>query len=140
MGSLYSARDQLAFVQWSLSTRDKLKSGSLVPYTVEPLYKGQVGSFVPYTVEPLYKGQDGVLIQCKGPVSFCTVEPLYKGQVGYTMVPHNKGQVGEGPFVPCPLSRGGITVAKWRFQGAIDSSVRPQMWSCHISNVYGVFW
>ena len=39
---------------------DKLgpRDGSFVPYSVEPLYKGQVGggSFVPYTVEPLYKG------------------------------------------------------------------------------------
>ena len=40
--------------------------GPFVPYTVEPLYKGQVedGSFVPYTVEPFYKGQVGV-----GPLS-----------------------------------------------------------------------
>ena len=61
----------LSLIQWSLSTRDKL--GTLVSYTVEPLYKGQVGdgsiycgaslqgtsSFVSYRVEPLYKGQAG---------------------------------------------------------------------------------
>ena len=32
----------LSLIQWSLSTRDKLGMGPLiVPYTVEPLYKGQ---------------------------------------------------------------------------------------------------
>ena len=62
--------------EWNLSTRDKLGTGPfvsgtslqgtswgwvIVPYTMEPLYKGQVGdeSFVPYTVEPLYKGRVG---------------------------------------------------------------------------------
>ena len=45
----------LSLIQWSLSTRDKLGDGSFVPYTVEPLYKGQVGDGS-YTVEPLYKG------------------------------------------------------------------------------------
>ena len=84
------------YIQWNLSTRDKLQwYGSFVPYTVEPLSKGQVGDgfFVPYTVEPLSKEQVGVgplsLIQWSfstrdklgvGPLS--QVEPLYKGQVG----------------------------------------------------------
>ena len=91
-------------VQWSLSTCKKhVGDRSIVPYTVEPLYKGQVGdgSFVPYTVEPLYKGQ-------VGDRSFVpyTVEPFYKGQVGdgsfvpYTVEPFYKGQVGDGSFVP----------------------------------------
>ena len=31
----------LSLIQWSLSTMDKL-GGVFVPYTVEPLYKGQV--------------------------------------------------------------------------------------------------
>ena len=66
---------------------------------MELLYKGQVGdgSFVPYTVKPLYKGQvEGRLgplspIQWSlstrdklgmGPLSpIHVVEPLYKGQV-----------------------------------------------------------
>ena len=63
-------------IQWSISTRDKLGTG---PYTVKPLYKGQVGdgSFDPYSVEPLYKGQVG-----DGSFVPYTVEPLYKGQVG----------------------------------------------------------
>ena len=30
-------------IQWNLSTRDKLGTGPLSPYPVEPLYKGQVG-------------------------------------------------------------------------------------------------
>ena len=53
--------------------RDKL--GTFVPYSVEPLYKGQVGVglFVPYTVEPLYKGQVGGGSLYSG--------DLYKGQV-----------------------------------------------------------
>ena len=83
---------------------------SLVPYTVEPLYKGQVGdlSLVPYTVEPLYKGQVGDLSLVP-----YTVEPLYKGQVGdrslsssqrYQMHYHyRKWNLG---VVTCPLFRG----------------------------------
>ena len=117
-----STRDKLgtgplSLIQWSIFTRDKLgMGGSFVPYTVEPLYKGQVGdgSFVPYTVEHLYKGQVG-----DGSFVPYTVEPLYKGQVGdggsfvpYTVEPLYKGQVGDGgsfvPYTVEPLYKGQV--------------------------------
>ena len=65
----------LSLIQWSLSTRDKLiGDGSFVPYTVEPLYRGQVGdgSFVPYTVEPLYKGHGSFVPYTVEPLSLYT--------------------------------------------------------------------
>ena len=112
-------------IQWSISTRDKLGTGT---YTVKPLYKGQVGdgSFDPYTVESFYKGRvlcplySGVSLQGtswdRSYVPY-TVESLYKGQVGdrsfvpYTVEPLYKGQVGDGSFVPYtvePLYKGQV--------------------------------
>ena len=75
-GSSLSTRDRLgagplSLIQWSLSTRDKL---GLVLYNGASLQGTSWQSFVPYTVEPLYKGQ-----LCWQSFVPCTVEPLYNG-------------------------------------------------------------
>ena len=123
----------LSLIQWRLSTRDKLvlcplysgaslqgTSWSFVPYTVAPLYKGQVGPLslihiqwslstrdkLGMTVAPLYKGQVGPLsliqwrLSTRDKLVLC---PLYSGAslqgtswsfVPYTVEPLYKGQVG----------------------------------------------
>ena len=59
-----------SWIQWSLSTRDKLD-------TVEPLYKGQVG----YSGASL-QGTSWIQWSLSTRDKLDTVEPLYKGQVG----------------------------------------------------------
>ena len=74
-----------------------LVDGSFVPYTVEPLYKGQdeYRPLFPCTVEPLYKGQ--VENRSLFP---CTVEPLYKGQGPFSLVQWSLSTRDKLVFVP----------------------------------------
>ena len=94
----------LSLIQWSLSTKE-------IPYTVEPLYKGDPlysgaslqrswgWSFVPYTVETLYKGQ----VWGWSPY---IVEPLYKGQVRGGSLSLKQWSLSTMDKLGCPLYSG----------------------------------
>ena len=93
-----SWRYPLSLIQRSLSTRDKLEISS-VPYTAEPLYKGQVGDILC----PLYSGASLQGTSWRYPLSLIqrslsTRDKLEISSVPYTAEPLYKGQVGTGPL------------------------------------------